>query len=120
MGSFTDEQVAELTRRQREASYMQQASPPMLPLAGWEKELADAQAEALERRRAAASAEEERLQAERDGEAERQRREWEANAPKRERAKRELNQVEEELAKVNAQRDELLARSRELHETASR
>ena len=88
MADLTDADIAAIERRLSEGR-MAATIPQPRPLAGWEKEAADAQAARREQRRIAAQAEQERLIREREREAERRRLEWEANAPQRAEAQAE-------------------------------
>lgn len=113
MADLTDADIAAIERRLSEGR-MAATIPQPRPLAGWEKEAADAQAARREQRRIAAQAEQERLIREREREAERRRLEWEANAPQRAEAQAELADIERQIADIEARQDDLYSRASEL------
>ena len=94
------------------------AMPRLAPLTGWEKEAHDSQERKRRERIAAAKAEEERRLRERELRAEQRRQEWEAAAPAR--AKVELAEVGQEIAALDAERERLWERARELKQEAER
>jgi hypothetical protein len=96
------------------------ANPPLPPVSGWNKELADMYQAGVARRRAAAEAEQERLRRERERTAERQAAEWERTRPARERAKVKLAALGRKIQANEAEQERLYDQARELEQEAKR
>jgi hypothetical protein len=119
VSSLTDADLEAIERR-LEQSRMAAAMPKNLPLMGWEKEMFETQDAKRLERLAADRAEQERQQRIQQCVRERKAREFEANAPARAKAQADLEKLNAEIARVDAERDRLLDRQIDLEQVASR
>jgi DNA repair exonuclease SbcCD ATPase subunit len=117
---LTNEDVTVIEQRLAETRMAAWANPPLRPLTGPAKELADMFQARVARRRAAAQAEEERLRRERERAAERKAVEWEKNAPARQRAKVALAKIGREIQALEVEQERLYDQARELEQEAKR
>jgi hypothetical protein len=123
MTEVTDALVDAIDARQRDremARLVQSWEPPPLRPGTWQYDAQQRQESKRLERVAAAEAEEDRQLQARERAAERKRQQREANAPARAKAEAELAELEAELARVEALRDELADRQAELEMVASR
>jgi hypothetical protein len=122
-GGDLDQAIDDRIRDREAAAYLERhrLPDPGLPTPGTpdhDKMIADERK--LRERVAAAEEAEAALLAERQAEEERKRIEWEANAPKRAKAQQALVALDVDLARVEADREKLLRRRREVYEEAHR
>jgi len=111
---LTNEQIEDVERRLRDRRMRAQlpADPIPPPPGTWEYEAMVAEERKRQERIAAAKALEAEQIAAREAEEQRRREEWERNRPVREREA--LEQVKRDLAQMDAEREQLIARQREL------
>src|ERR1039458_3365104 len=117
---LTNEDVTVIEQRLAETRMAAWANPPLRPLTGPAKELADMFQAKIVERRAAAQAAEERARRERERAAERQAAEWERNRPARERAKIQLAKLGRKIQALEVEQERLLDQARELEREAKR
>jgi hypothetical protein len=117
---LTNEDVTVIEQRLAETRMAAWANPPLRPLTGPAKELADMFQAKVEERRTAAKAEEERARRERERASERQAVEWEKNRPTRERAKVQLAKLGRKIQALEAEQERLYDQARELEREAKR
>lgn len=107
-------------QRRREGEAVRSIDPGLRPMSQFEREKAEHDERQRQERIAAAKAEEDRQRAEREAEERRRREEYERNAPQRRKAEGELAKLTPKLAALDAEREGVARRVRELQEIASR